>query len=460
MNLLAPLGKAQRPITKLILLLPLLSFLSASCKKENCDLPPAQCHVYPDNCGELFEKNTPVRDKLKEYAHPLTGAATPLDDAELADLDGILSSAYFVGMGEATHGTSEFFSMKDRLLRYMVKKHGYKALGFEGTWGGALYVNQYVLHGIGSAEESIAKMQSWPVRTEEVAALVEWMKTYNDSRPDSEKIYFFGVDMQVSSEEYYWINEYLGRTDEGLKAEIDTLVKDFVESANYNSYPLFSPEQQLEYKTNLEMALRLYEQNENELVALSSQKEYDLIHQAFVILLQYEDVFDKSSGHTRDYYMARNSEWISSYVGPGAKVALWAHNGHITKGNNASQGHELYLAHGDKYKSIGFSFTQGTFRAVDFQTYEGPLSFYIEDIGCSTANALLGSIGQEDYYLLFNELPETSPAYQYFDSYQPFFEVGALFDPEQPNWFAARKLLTKHFDVLVHFKTSTPSNPL
>lgn len=434
-------------------------FCFGACEKENAD--PARNHVYENfTCEKAEEDQASVLPDLANYIYPISGAAPNLDASELSAMGEELKDAYFVGLGEATHGTREFFQMKDRIFRYLVENHGFKVMGFEATWGGALHVNQYVLHGIGSAKESVRRMKFWTWRTEEVVELVEWMRTYNLDKAEEDKLHFYGFDMQSTDEEYFWINDYLEKIDTELQAQINELIEDFVEKVNFRSYPTFAPSIQQAYRQNLEEAKQLYESKKEDLIAQSSQSEYDLIHHAFEILLQAEDNFDRNSGNDRDYYMARNSEWIRSYLGNAPKVALWAHNAHVSKDNtwlSFAQGQDLYQNHGDNYKVVGFSFSRGSFQAINFDLNILTTNNFVEETGCGTSNTLLQKIETSNYYIIFDELPTNSPSANYFNTKQPFFMLGAGFNPSSIR--SVDTVLPDNYDILIHFDESTAAVP-
>ena len=436
--------------------LVMVVLLLSACHKD-CELSPAECHEYPDVCEGVMKNNIPVIEDLNTVVHFLSGASAENSSSELQGLDAFLSAAEIVGMGEASHGTSEFFAMKDRLFRYMVQKHGYKAIGFEGSWGGALYVNQYVLHGIGSAEEAISKMRFWTWETQEVVRLVEWMKTYNEGVTEDAKIYFYGFDMQSSDEEYYWINQYLEPLDVGLKESVDQLLSDFIENQDYSSYPSLPEAEQLAYREQLEMARELFVAKKDELVAQSSNREYEMVLHSFDIIIQSELYWkNHSDDKTRDAFMAENTNWIKSFVG--GKIALWAHNGHVSFRSEFAQGGILRATYGKSYKNIGFSLSSGTVRAVVLAQGLIVDDNVIMDDECGTAGQVLGGLDKPDFYVVFDELQSGTLSYEYFYSLQPFFTIGALFNPDARSYFI-RQMMPDGFDVLIHFTNTNHAVP-
>jgi len=127
----------------------------------------------------------------------LRGVRAGCGFADLEPLRAIVSSARIVALGEATHGTREFFQLKHRLLEFLVRELGFTAFALEANWPEAQAVDDYVRHGRGDPAAALAGLRFWTWNTEEVLALIEWLRAYNagGGRPVS----FTGFDAQFSS---------------------------------------------------------------------------------------------------------------------------------------------------------------------------------------------------------------------------------------------------------------------
>src|SRR5262245_42629095 len=140
----------------------------------------------------------PVSDDVvawvKDNAVPLATAEPGSSGADLASLRAMMGDARVVALGEATHGTREFFQLKHRVIEYCVSELGFDVVMFEADYGPTLAINDYVLHGTGSAAEAVAGLNMWVWNTEEVVALVEWIRAWNVGHP--RKVKFYGFDMQ------------------------------------------------------------------------------------------------------------------------------------------------------------------------------------------------------------------------------------------------------------------------
>lgn len=139
----------------------------------------------------LKSKLTP-RDKRKldKYVYPLRTCEP--DGGDTRDLDlfrGLIGDCKVVGLGEYTHGTSEIYRMKDRIVRYLAENAGFDLFTIEANLPESFRLNDYTVDGKGDPKQMLRNLYVWPWRTEELLGLVEWMKTYNAS---TAKIEFTG----------------------------------------------------------------------------------------------------------------------------------------------------------------------------------------------------------------------------------------------------------------------------
>jgi erythromycin esterase-like protein len=132
---------------------------------------------------------------LDQHVVTLNGCEAGQGFDDLAPLAAVIGDARIVGLGESTHGTREHFQMKHRLVEYLVEELGFTWFMIEASTPEAHRLDAYVLGGEGDPKELIKGMYFWTWTTEEVLAMVEWMRTYNARSDD--KIHFTGFDMQT-----------------------------------------------------------------------------------------------------------------------------------------------------------------------------------------------------------------------------------------------------------------------
>src|SRR5438105_12135526 len=138
--------------------------------------------------------DTIVDEAIAESAHPLPGAS---DDYE--PLFRLIGRARFVLLGEATHGTHDFYAERARITRALIERFGFSAVAVEADWPDAYRVNRYVRGETADrngrdALGGFARFPTWMWRNTDVLAFVEWLRMFNDRRR-SNKVGFYGLDL-------------------------------------------------------------------------------------------------------------------------------------------------------------------------------------------------------------------------------------------------------------------------
>ncbi|MEM0926871.1 MAG: erythromycin esterase family protein, partial [Planctomycetota bacterium] len=153
------------------------------------------CH--PDHAMQKAVAWDVARTWVEEKSIPLK-TVRPSDSLEdLQQLAPLFDAPRIIAMGESTHGTREFFQLKHRLFRYLVENHGVRLFGLEASYAACLPINNYIVSGDGDPRAAIKGQGFWTWDTEEVLALVEWMRAWNESRdPTTEPLRFYGFDTQ------------------------------------------------------------------------------------------------------------------------------------------------------------------------------------------------------------------------------------------------------------------------
>ncbi|MGI5193954.1 erythromycin esterase family protein [Streptomyces sp. CA-288835] len=301
---------------------------------------------------------------LARTALPLSGLTAGGPTSDLQPLKDVLDGVRIVGLGEATHGTREFFQLKHRLLEYLVTELGFSVLAMEASASAGPAVDAYVRQGVGDAASVLAGLGFWTWRTHEVLEMIEWMRDYNRGRTEGQKVRFVGIDPQKCGSSLAVIDSFLhnfplNEAPDRVAGLLSTLR--VLDKANPGSHP--DPQRRLVH--DAEELLELLRERAPEAA--------DVLRHAR-ILAQAADLVTRTRQHTdpeqtvfaaRDLYMA---EAVGELLDdPSAKVALWAHNGHITKsrygGGVPALGQHLHTRHGDAYYALGLLFGSGSFRA-------------------------------------------------------------------------------------------------
>jgi erythromycin esterase-like protein len=159
----------------------------------------------------------PVISKaLKKQARPLES------DPDLDPLIDRIGKARYVLLGEATHGTSEFYQWRAKLSRRLLQDHGFSFIAVEGDWPDCYRVNRYAKRYADSgdsARDVLHAFERWPTwmwANREIVSLVEWLRRHNESVPDARRVGFYGLDVYSLWDSMLVVMAYLTRIDPAL----------------------------------------------------------------------------------------------------------------------------------------------------------------------------------------------------------------------------------------------------
>ncbi|MFO0590129.1 MAG: erythromycin esterase family protein [Polyangiaceae bacterium] len=335
----------------------------------------------------LNPRDRPAPDEVvawvKEKAIVLrtTEAGTAMDDME--PLRKIVGDARLVAMGEATHGSREFFQMKHRMLEFLVTKMGFRSFGIEASFGDCLPLSEYVRTGKGDPAAALANQGFWTWDTEEVLALVKWMRAYNADAKHKEKVSFWGFDVQSTASSAQALEAYLEKVDPAFAKEIApdlTLLDDDFSSMQITSRPKADVARTGE--TTKKIADKL-DKNKDAYSKKTSARDLAIAKIHANVLVEYVAMATVHDHQIRDRAMAKTVSELLDLESEGApaKMALWAHNGHIDEHDNdgaVSMGAELARVFDKGYVTFGFSFEEGSFQAIDMgKEHRGLMPFTI-----------------------------------------------------------------------------------
>ena len=367
---------------------------------------------------------------------------------DLKPLSDLIGDTRIVALGECTHGSSEIFSMKHRMLEYLVKEKGFTIFSIEANMPEAYALNEYIIEGKGDSKKLLAGMYFWTWNTQEVLDMIEWMKKYNETAIT--KIKFTGFDMQTASVAAKIVRDYLTRNRPALLSildEYDSLrqKKQMKKNEGNNNFKILKAgAQKIVDSLNADKP-KLYD------------KDFNWAVQNARILWQYAgNYFNKPS---RDESMAENVKWILD-ENPSAKIVLWAHNGHIRKDNDGfeykSMGEYLDKIYGKQMIAIGFATGEGTYTAVerDGKKYIGLDSSNIILSKENSYESIFTTADAKDFLLDLRNVSNDPEGSGWLLEKKFFRAVGALAMPK----FQFTKInLTSHFDMIIFIRKTSAS---
>jgi erythromycin esterase-like protein len=416
---------------------------------------------------------------LEQAARPLTGGARDYDP--LIDRIG---NAQFVLLGEATHGTHEFYQERARITQRLVQEKGFTAIAIEGDWSDAERVNRYVrrMSGDMSAEQALAdftRFPEWMWANAEMRDFVQWLRVYNNGLPPTHpRVGFYGLDLY------------------NLVASADAVVRSLERldpQAAFRArqrYQCFAPFRDDPFAYGRAVASRRVESCEHaaaeqlqelsewpsspraHVVQTHPEDRYSLLQHARVVKnaeAYYRKSFtgEVSTWNLRDQHMAETIDALGSALdaqGRPTRVVAWAHNTHVGDMRATEYGESGMLnvgqlmreRHPDQVVLAGFTTYHGTVIAASAWDEPGVR----KDVKPALAESYAGrfhATGIGNFLLLLGGDELTASINE------PRLQraIGVIYLPETErasHYFEAR--LSQQFDAVIHWDQTRAVEPL
>ncbi|KPI14854.1 Erythromycin esterase [Actinobacteria bacterium OK074] len=403
---------------------------------------------------------------LDRAAHPLRTVEPSGEPGDLRPLDRMTGDARVAGLGEATHGSHEFFALKDRVFRHLVEADGFRTFALEAPWSTGQLLNDYVRYGKGDPrrimDEEFQSNYLWWNNTDYLR-LVEWMRSYDIEHPD-DPVLFLGDDIAWTGPEVYdAVTGYVAATHPGASARLAALYKELRPTVAAGAYLDAYPN--TPYAERVAMARRT-----GEALALVEGLGPGADREAYARVVQDARVIDRTARQYafdftdqaqlaaamryRDATMAANVLWWQRHTG--TKVLLSAHDNHVgyepqdPVDHPKTQGAFLRDSLGAGYVSVGLTFGRGSFNAT------GPdgtvRRWTLGPAQPGTNEATLDRVRARDYVVDLRSV--AAPARAWLATARPTRTVGTAY-PDGPYDIA----LGRSYDVLVHLHAVTAARP-
>ena len=406
-------------------------------------------------------------DALDTELNALTTNPLSWGDNELTFLDPLADKS-IIGLGEATHGTADFFNAKFRIFKYLVENHNFKILAIEADFGESLLINDAIQRGATDEIEDLmrTKMIFWTWRTEEVKNLLEWMSEYNKDKSDDDKLQYLGFDCQFNRYHPDMVKEYLQSVNASFISEAEQILNE-AETATQASFDTYSQEQFEEYLAGVDSLSDLFSANAAELIAASSENDYELNLRLVRVIRQvsevnYARVTNDFTTNYRDLYMAENTAWMYDNYN-NSKIAVWAHNAHISNdptylGGGGAMGRFLTQQFGNNYSTIAFLFSRGSFNAVTSENVEtGNLIKHTLNTQpkINSINYLMSLSNSAVFSIEVDRLQEYEIWQRTFSNSLEYFDIGALYNNDPENYYRVYNPI--YYDFIIYFNNTSAS---
>jgi erythromycin esterase-like protein len=421
-----------------------------------------------------------VLGALRREAHPLTG-----DRRDYDALLALIGDARIVLLGEASHGTHEFYRERARITKRLIAEHGFTAVAIEGDWPDANRVNRYIRGaredaGAEQALRGFRRFPTWMWRNADMLDFVGWLRAHNDGLArGARRVGFHGLDLYSMGASMEAVVAYLDERDPEAaaraRARYECLAPYGAESAAYGKAVLLGVGEPcrrrvVEQLVDLRRAAADYVRCDGP----AAEDEYFFAEQNATVVANAEEYYRTMFGdragswNQRDRHMADTLDQLVAHLdrhGGTARVVVWAHNSHVgdARATEMSQRGELNLGqlmaerHGRDAVSVGFTTYAGTVTAAS--EWGAPAERKrVRRAAPDSCEALLHATRLPAFLLCPLAAGDSGRALG-----DPRLQraIGVIYRPEserQSHWFAAS--VARQFDALVHLDLTRAVEPL
>jgi erythromycin esterase len=396
-----------------------------------------------------------VLEWIRRNAVRISAATAGSGFADLSPLKRAVGDARIVALGEATHGTREFFQLKHRMLEFLVTEMGFSIFSIEANMPEAYHVNEYVLKGEGDPAKLVQGMRAWTWDTQEVLDMVRWMRDYN--RSGKGPVQFTGFDMQSPVVAIENVRDFIARWNQEFLPVLERVVDLTKATRGDRNASEAIRTAALEWEkivTHME-ARRSRREEGSEWAIQNARVAYQCMRMGGELAAPLKAMA------WRDSCMATNIKWILDQS-KSAKIALWAHNWHVKTGKGA--GNEIMMGpllrkmYGDQLTTFGFAFHQGSFRAM---SRNGTVqTFSVKPAPVGSLDAMLATSGIPLMALnLRDDVPRNGPVADWFRAPHATRNIFQGYAEEVPGGNMFEQVMTDEYDHLVFVEQTTASRP-
>jgi erythromycin esterase len=393
------------------------------------------------------------------------------------DLDALINDIAdrsVVMLGEASHGTHEFYTWRTAISKRLIEEQGFNFIAVEGDWPDCYQINRYV-KGFGDADivkDVLMNFDRWPTwmwANWEVAALAEWLRDYNKNLPAEKKVGFYGLDVYSLWDSMYAMMEYLQKEDPQAAQSVRRAIQCFEPfRENEQMYARYS----LTEHSCRDKVLSLLKEIRNRSQFLDGDREAGFnTEQNAIIAVNAEKYytammsFDNESWNVRDTHMMETLDRLLQFHGRGAKGIVWEHNTHIGDARATDMKRAGMINIGQLAREqyginqvylVGFGSYQGS--VIAGEEWGAPMEIMqVPAAREGTIEEVLHQQAAQNRYLIFSE----HPSEKIFNTAMNHRAIGVVYRPERErfgNYVAS--VMSQRYDAFIYLDQTTALHPL
>lgn len=415
---------------------------------------------------------TEIISAIKQWARPLKS------NADLEPLFDRIGDSRIVMLGEATHGTHEYYQWRTYITRKLIEEKGFNFIAVEGDWPDCYRLNRFVKgYDIDnkSAFHVLHAFDRWPTwmwANWEIMALADWMQRHNKGLPANKKAGFYGLDVYSLWESMDSIMQYLKKTDPAALKIAEDAFRCFEpyrkdEGRSYAQSTLFVSEvcQQEVIQLLKEIQRKLPQYNtdhenvfsaeQNAVVTVNAEKYYRTMVQG-----------GPHSWNVRDSHMGDTLERLLAFHGESSKAIVWAHNTHVGDARATDMVNEgmfnigelARMEHHDKgVVLVGFGSYKGTVTAG--RNWGAPMqTMVMPEAKEGSWEYLLHKAGKENKLLLMEDFADNDTMMENHIGHRA---IGVVYNPQYEQYGNyVPTILPLRYDAFIYLDETRALHPL
>lgn len=414
-------------------------------------------------------RTSDLREGIREMAYRIR-PNDPLDA-----LIERIGDARFVLLGEASHGTHEYYTLRSRITQRLVREKGFRFIAVEGDWPDCYEVNRYIKgwSDDATALDVLRRFDRWPTwmwANWEINALAEWLRRENDDRPEGEKVGFYGLDVYSLWESLEAVFQHLGESHPDALPLAHEAMRCFSpynrEAQSYawatRLVPSTCEQEVLDLLSGLRSRAGEYPDDpeahfsavQNAETVVGAERYYRAMIGA-----------DNESWNVRDIHMADTLDRLMRHHGPDAKAIVWEHNTHIgdarftdmAGAGMVNLGQLARQRHAEEgVVLVGFGSYRG--RVIAGDAWGAPMErMVVPEARSGSWEHLLHEATESDVLLISDDLRND----ERFDHARGHRAIGVVYHPEREAYGNyVPTVLTERYDAFIHLEETRALHPL
>jgi protein-L-isoaspartate(D-aspartate) O-methyltransferase len=437
-------------------------------------VPLIGAHGWAEDRGsDALVEPRPLAKLIRDAAEALPG----IDDPAFGAMFDRFADARVVLLGEASHGTSEFYRARAAITKRLIEEHGFTIVAVEADWPDAATIDRHVRHKPprADAEPAFRRFPTWMWRNTDVDAFVAWLREHNAGLAEERQAGFYGLDLYNLGGSIRAVIDYLDRVDPAAAAvareRYGCLAPWKGDPAGYGRMALTEGYARCEEAVvtmlrDLFARQRDYEAADgDEFLDAAQNARLVASAESYYRVMYYGSA---ESWNLRDMHMFDTLELLLAAKGPDSRAVVWAHNSHIGDARFTEMGQargELNIGqlvreqYGERARLIGFGTHAGTVAAA--ADWDGPMEIkwinpsrpdsYERKCHEAGVGRFLLDLRQGEHDVLRERLME--PHLERF--------IGVIYRPDTERWsHYSTAILPRQFDAFVWFDETGAVTPL